>query len=101
MGCFDPCGLTVDAGIVGPGDGGVWQIRLIFGRRFILLGQTFAEGDPIIFVFDNVNENYTYTAQITKPDGTIFEYTDPDNVVFDCFKFSTKKGGSNVAVTIA
>jgi len=99
LGCFEPCGLTFNAGVVGMGEAGVWIIRLTFGRRNLTVGVTLAEGDDIIFPLDWINELYTYTAQITKPDGTIFEFTDPDNVVFDCFKFSTQKGGQT-AITL-
>ena len=99
LGCFEPCGLTFTAGVVGVGEGGVWSIKLDFLRRFVGFSETLADGDPIAFDLEGINEMFTYTAQIFKPDGTIFTYTDGDGNTFDCFKFSTKKGGS-AAITL-
>lgn len=94
-GCFDSCGLTLEAGIVGVGEAGIWQLKLGFGRRKIVFDVTFQEGDDLIFALDFINELYTYTAQIIKPDGTIYTFT-IDNVEYDCVKFATQKGGNTI-----
>jgi len=94
LGCFSPCGLIFDAGIVGIGEGGEWSLRLDFGRRFLIFDNTFIDGQAIRFQLSNINELFTYTATITKPDGSIFTFTDIDSNVFDCFRFSTKLNGS-------
>lgn len=90
LGCVDPCLIDFNAGVVGVGDAGIWSLRLDFGRSFILFEITLAEGDPILFAIDGLNENYTFTATITKPDGSTFTFTDADANVYDCFKFTTK-----------
>lgn len=95
LGCFSFCSPVFNAGTVGVGDAGVWSLRLNFGRSFLLFEIILAEGDPIEFTLDNINENYTFTATITKPDGTEFTYTDIDSNVYDCFKFTTKINAPN------
>jgi hypothetical protein len=94
LGCFNPCGLVFDAGVVGVGDAGDWSLRVDFGRSFLIFDNTFVEGQPIRFKLSNINELYTYTATITKPDGSLFTLTVGD-IVYDCFKFSTKLNGAS------
>lgn len=92
LGCFDPCDLVFDAGISDAE--GEWELRLTYGRRFLFFTNDLIVGQPIRFALDNINENYTYTAQITKPDGTIFTYTQGEEI-YDCFKFTTKINGKS------
>ena len=58
LGCFAPCALVFNAGVVGIGNAGVWSLRLNFGRSFLLFDVTLAEGDPIDSALNNINENY-------------------------------------------
>lgn len=89
LGCFDPCGLIFDTGtIAGIGEDGTYTLILGFGRRDFRIEQDVAVGEPIKFSIPEVNENYTYIAQIKKPDGDVWMFGE-----YDCFKFTTKLGG--------
>lgn len=94
LGCFDPCGPTIDLNdIVGIGDGGIWILEFEFGRSIRMIGSDLTVGNPISFTAEPLNELFEYRAAILKPDGS--RYTkEIDGIVYDCFSFTVKNSYS-------
>jgi hypothetical protein len=90
LGCFAPCGLNIDfSGGEFGNIAGDWTIEYEFGRRSGSITNTLAEKEAVNFTFTELNENYTYTATITDPNGD--KYTrNVDGIEYDCFKFKTR-----------
>jgi hypothetical protein len=90
VGCFPPCGLTIDfSNGAASGIDGDWSISYEFGRVSGSQTVTLTAADPIAFTFTELNEYYTFTAAITDPNGDTYIQT-VDGIEYDCFKFSTK-----------
>jgi len=90
LGCFAPCGLSIDfSDGVASGIAGDWSIQYEFGRRSGSKTVTLTDADPIVFTFTELNENYTFTATITDPNGDTYTQT-VDGIEYDCFKFKTR-----------
>lgn len=90
LGCFAPCNLTIDFSDGAPAViAGDWVIEYEFGRRSGSQTVTLTDADPIAFTFAELNENYTFTATITDPNGDTYTRT-VDEIEYDCFKFKTR-----------
>ena len=95
LGCINSCGATFITGIIADSyTAGIWILQLTFGNVVIKYEQKFNDNDFVIFEMPNLNENYTYTAQIFMPSGQLVTFQ-PDNIIYDCIEFSTKVGLSN------
>lgn len=71
------------------GVAGDWLIQYEFGRRSGSETVTLTDAEPIVFTFAELNENYTFTATITDPNGDTYTQT-VDGIEYDCFKFKTR-----------
>jgi hypothetical protein len=90
LGCFSPCDVGIDVGYtVGLGEAGNWSVLLQFGRSWIRYTENFDEGDALVFSLGNLNENYAYTGQIKKPDGSVL-VIEKDGIEYNCFEFVSK-----------
>ena len=100
LGCINSCNALFNTGIVADVlNEGVWVLQLTFGSISIYYSDNVVEGDTIVFDMPNLNENYTYTGQIIKPNGEILNI-EVDGIEYDCIEFSTKVGLSNNQINL-
>lgn len=90
LGCIDPCGIQWVSGVSVPvGLAGVWTLYIEFNRKRLKFDNDLAEGQQINFAVGCINPYYKYKAYITKPDGSVAQFT-IGGTVYDCFELSTQ-----------
>ena len=98
LGCINSCDAGFDTGIIAT-IAGVWILQLNFGNTKIFYSFNAAMFDTVIFSMTNLNESYTYTAQVIDPNGNIVSFS-IDGIEYDCIEFSTIVGINKNKISI-
>lgn len=84
------CGSSlIDTGIIADATG-EHKLVIDFLDAEFTIKANITSGQPIKFPSGGLNENYTFTGQVFKPNGDLISFTvEGDETVFDCVSFST------------
>ena len=92
LGCIDQCGTIVIQKTVNVL--GEYALVYEFNGRTYRVTKVFEVGQTLDFQMVGLNEDYSYTAKIEQPDGTVMVFNDG---VQECqaFRFRTNPSGQN------